>query len=115
MFSRRHRDWEMIELSMQAVITDESVVVAAGEQIFSNLGNDVVILHLSEGIYYGLDPVGARIWQLIQEPTAVRQVWSTLLEEYEVEPERCLADLLALLREMAQRNLVEAVPGEVMV
>ena len=30
------------------------------------VGEETVILHLESGIYFGLDPVGARAWQLIQ-------------------------------------------------
>jgi hypothetical protein len=81
--------------------------VAAKDQVSSDLGGEVAILDLKAGVYYGLDAVGARIWSLIQEPITVNEIRDILLEEYEVEPERCEHDLLALLRRLADEGLVE--------
>jgi hypothetical protein len=81
--------------------------VAAKDQVSSDLGGEVAILDLKAGVYYGLDAVGARIWSLIQEPRTVNEIRDILLEEYEVEPERCEHDLLALLRRLADEGLVE--------
>jgi hypothetical protein len=81
--------------------------VSAKDQVSSDLGGEVAILDLKAGVYYGLDAVGARIWSLIQEPITVNEIRDILLEEYEVEPERCEHDLLALLRRLADEGLVE--------
>jgi len=51
--------------------------------------------------------VGARIWSLIQQPTTIDELRDTLLEEYDVAPDRCQSDLLALLRELYAVGLVE--------
>lgn len=81
--------------------------MAAKDQASSDLGGEVAILDLKAGVYYGLDAVGARIWSLIQEPRTVNEIRDILLEEYEVEPERCERDLLVLLRRLADEGLVE--------
>jgi hypothetical protein len=93
-------------------ITVSSSVVAARNQVSSDLGGEVAILDLKGGTYYGLDAVGARIWGLIQEePKTVKEVRDILLEEYEVEPDRCERDLLALLQRLADEGLVEVEDG----
>ncbi|SRR5687767_14851561 len=84
-----------------------SIVVASKDQLTSDIGSETVILGLSSGRYYGVEAVGARIWQLIQEPTAVADVRQTIVLEYEVDPERCEADLLKLLQRMIDAGLVE--------
>ena len=85
-----------------------STVAAATDQVSCDLAGEAVILNLKSGIYYGLDPVGARIWELIQEkPRSVEEIHNILLTEYEVEPERCEQDLLALLQQLAEHSLVE--------
>ena len=89
------------------MISTSSIVVASGDQISSDLAGEVVMLNLKNGTYYGLDAVGARIWELIQEPRPVAAVRDVILEEYEVEPERCEGDLLALLGELAAAELIE--------
>jgi hypothetical protein len=89
------------------VVSGDSTVVAAKDQVSSDLGGEVAILDLKAGVYYGLDAVGARIWSLIQEPRTVNEIRNILLEEYEVEPERCERDLLVLLQRLAEEGLIE--------
>ncbi len=83
------------------------LVVAAKEQISSDLGGEAVILNLKNGVYYGIDAVGVRIWNLIQESRTVDDILNTLLEEYEVEPDHCEGDILALLQQLADSGLIE--------
>jgi hypothetical protein len=92
-------------------ISLDSTVVAAEGQVSSEIGDEVAILDLKAGTYYGLDGVGARVWELVQEPQSVREIWYILLEEYEVEPERCERDLLALLQRLAYEGLVKVRGG----
>jgi hypothetical protein len=84
-----------------------TIVVAVQGQVSSDLGGEVVILSLEDGIYYGLDEVGARVWSLIQTPTAVASIRDAILEEYDVDAPQCEHDLLALLDDLAARGLVE--------
>src|SRR5674476_544232 len=87
----------------------ETTVVASKEQASADLGDEAAILNLKDGVYYGLDPVGARIWKLIQTPQTVREIRDTLLADYDVESDRCERDLIALLEELAQRQLIEVI------
>lgn len=81
--------------------------MAAKKQVSSDLGGEVAILDLKAGMYYGLDEVGARIWELIQEPKKVGDIRNTLVAEYEVEPDRCERDLMILLQRLANEELIE--------
>ena len=89
------------------MLSTDSIVVVSPEQVSSDLAGEVVMLNLKNGTYYGLDEVGARIWGLIQQPRAVGAVRDAILEEYDVEPERCERDLLALLGELRDNGLIE--------
>ncbi len=84
-----------------------SRVVATRDQVSSDLGGEVAILHLGAGTYYGLDAVGARIWDLIQKPKTIEEIRDVLLDEYEVGPDRCESDLIALLQRLASEGLIE--------
>jgi hypothetical protein len=83
------------------------MVVVTDGQVSCDLADEVAILDLQSGIYYGLDAVGARIWSLIQEPKTVTEVCNSLLEEYDVEPERCERDLMILLQVLADKGLIK--------
>ena len=92
---------------MSACLSGRSTVVAAKDQISCDLAGEAAILNIKSGTYYGLDPVGARIWKLIQQPRSVDEVRQALLDEYEVEPERCDRDLLVLLEKLLAEGLIE--------
>ena len=89
----------------------DSRVVAAKQQVSSALGSDTVILELSAGRYFGVSSAGATIWKLLQTPTRVQSIRDALLEEYDVEPTRCEADLLDFLRELQASKLIEVRSG----
>lgn len=92
---------------MKGLISGHSIVVVAKEQVSCDLGGEAAILNLKSGVYYGLDPIGARIWNLIQEPKNLNEIREILLKEYDVEPDRCERDLLALLQKLADEGLIE--------
>lgn len=96
---------------MKKVLAMSSSVVVTKDQVSSDLGGEVAILHLEAGTYYGLDAVGARVWSLIQEPRTLREIHEVLVSEYEVEPARCERDLIALLHGLANEGLVEVGDG----
>ncbi|HMH50414.1 MAG TPA: PqqD family protein [Candidatus Acidoferrum sp.] len=77
------------------------------DQVSCDLQGEAAILHLKSGVYYGLDPVGARIWTLVQQPKTFSELRSTLLGEYDVEAARLEADLRDLLNKLAEQGLVE--------
>lgn len=92
---------------MKEVVSERSTVVAAEGQVSSDLGGEVAILNLPAGMYYGLDDVGARVWELVQKPKVVSEIQATILEEYDVEPARGRRDVLALLQQLADEGLIE--------
>lgn len=92
---------------MNEPITINSTIVATKEHISCDLSGEAAILNLNNGIYYGLDQVGARVWKLIQEPARVSEVRDALLSQYDVEFERCEQDLLELLAEFMSNRLID--------
>jgi hypothetical protein len=92
---------------VKRTLSVSSSVVVANDQVSSDLGGEVAILHLEAGMYYGLEEVGARIWNLIQEPKPVEEIRDILVSEYEVEPDRCESDLIILLTRLADEGLIE--------
>jgi hypothetical protein len=88
-------------------LSPRSIVVATAEQVSCPLGEQSAILNLKNSVYYGVNPVAASVWKLIQQPKSVGELRDALVEEYEVEPERCEQDLLALLDKMRDEGLID--------
>jgi len=87
-------------------ITQKSTVALSRDQVSADLGAELVILNLNAGIYYGLDPIGTRIWTLAKEGKNVGEIEQTILSEYDVEPDRCRQDLYQLLEKLADAGLI---------
>ena len=81
-------------------------------QASCDLGGEAVLLNLETGQYYGLDPVGARIWELLRSPHSVQSLQAAILEEYEVDSETCLRDLSSIIAALHRAGLVEVQDGE---
>jgi hypothetical protein len=81
-------------------------VKVSPEVIARQVGEENVMLDLAKGAYYGLDPVGARIWQLLEEGKALEEVCDAIMVEYEVSREDIERDLLALVDNLVANGLV---------
>ncbi|HWP41852.1 MAG TPA: PqqD family peptide modification chaperone [Blastocatellia bacterium] len=109
--SARVEESSMAAAQANRKVSLKSIVVASPDQISSDLAEEVIILDLKSGMYYGLDPVGAMIWDLLQSPRSVEEIRDTLLNEYTVERDRCERDLMALLDDLLSRSLIEVRDG----
>jgi hypothetical protein len=94
---------------MDAPLSAHTVIVASSQQVSCPLGDESAILNLKNSVYYGMNAVGARVWNLLQQPRSVSDLRDVLLDEYEVEKELCERDLIELLQKMHGEGLIEVV------
>ena len=73
----------------------------------TSIDEDTVILDLKSGTYFGLNSIGTRIWNLLQESKTVSEIRNLLLEEYEVEIAECESTLQQLLQKLVKAELIE--------
>ena len=85
--------------------SDNDRVSASKDAVACEFGNGLALLDMRSNIYYSLNSVGAYIWELIQEPKSISEIRSAVLERYNVEPERCKADVDGLLKGLADAGL----------
>jgi hypothetical protein len=79
--------------------------------VFRELDAEAVLLDLQNGVYFGLDAVGTRVWTLLLEHGTPEQVCARMIEEYDVSPQVLRDDVLRLVEELAGRGLVVADAG----
>jgi len=78
------------------------------QQIASNVGGEIVILNHDKGEYYGLDEVGALVWNSLEEqPQTLDSLCSAVLEDYDIDKQTCLEDIELLLKDLISEKLVE--------
>lgn len=84
-------------------------LVRSGAPLTAEVDGELVMLDPRTSNYFGLDGVGHRIWELLEEPTTVDAMVSKLVSEYEVEPDRCTSEVAALVDELVEVGLVERI------
>ena len=92
--------------SVQQVFSISSTPVVAKEHVSADLAGEVVIVNLSNGVYYGLEGVGYRVWDLIQKPITIESLRDVLAEEYDVNPRRLESDLMTFFQTLESEGLV---------
>ena len=85
----------------------DSPVRISPDVVSRDLHGEEVILNLSTGIYFGLDPLGTQIWHLLKDAQSVKSIINTLLKEYDVTEKQLHRDVSRLLAEFQQNRLIQ--------
>ncbi len=80
--------------------------IRSSRTISGQLHDEIVMMDLEQGKYFSLNPVASRIWDLLDRPLSVRELCRILIDEYDVEPERCLAEVWEYIIDMARLGLI---------
>jgi hypothetical protein len=76
-------------------------------QVMSRLvGDEMVLLDLESGMYFGLDGVGKRIWEAIGEGLTLGEIAAIIVSEYEVEVNQAQADVIEFVGDLVERGLL---------
>lgn len=77
--------------------------------LYRELVDEAVLLDLKSQRYYGLDPVGNRLWQLVRERGRIGAVVRAMLEEYEIDEHQLREDFSGFLRQLEEAGLIELI------
>ena len=77
------------------------------EVLSSKIDEEVVLMSIEADSYFGLDPIGSHIWELLSvKPATLNELVQTLLEEYDTDIETCQQDVKAFIDDMSARKLI---------
>ena len=88
-------------------ITLTSRVRVSDAVVSRDLEGESVLLNLASGVYFGLDPVGTRIWHLLNEPWSLPEILDALVDEFEVARGQCERDLLHFIGLLREKALID--------
>ena len=89
----------------------DTLIRATSDHLAAHLEGGSFVLELGSGTYYRLNEVAGRAWQLLREPTTITTMSKQISQEYDVDEVTCVADLLALGRQLADEGLITTVDG----
>ena len=77
------------------------------QQVISRqTGDEMVLLDLESGLYFGVDGVGQRIWETFAEGRNLEEAVAVVVAEYEVEEAQAQADVIAFVSNLVDRGLL---------
>jgi hypothetical protein len=79
------------------------------ESVSGKLQDEQVILDIEKGKYFSLNPVATLIWEILEQPLSIKNLCNKLVEEYDVEPEKCKIETNEYVQEMVKIGLIREV------
>jgi hypothetical protein len=93
----------MPRFSLDSAITKDSAQV-----LDRVVDGEALLIHLPSGEYYSLDSVGTLIWENIDGSRSIEDLAELVLDEYDVDREKVVADVLRLIEQLAGEGLLLA-------
>jgi hypothetical protein len=90
-----------------APVAGDEVVRRSAQLVEAEVDGELVALHVERGTCYGFNGTATRIWNLLEEPKRVSELRDALLEEFDVDPATCEAQLRELLDDLQGDGLIE--------
>ena len=75
--------------------------------VYKTFEDEIILLHLDSGIYYGLDAVGSRFWSLLEQERDVDAALAVMANEFDVDRDTLEHDCRELLGELREKGLVK--------
>ena len=87
-------------------ISTKSIVRQIDDIVARDIDDEKVMMSVAKGEYFSLDPVGSRVWELIEKPVKVSDLIDVLLVRYEADRETCERDVLTFLEELRDDGIL---------
>ena len=100
-----------LEEKAAIVLTANSIVQRHPEIIAAQADQDVVMVSVATGYYYGVSDVARDIWNAIGEPKRVSDLVDDLTRNYEIDAQSCETQTLDFLQELINEGLVQVKDG----
>ncbi|MEO8138762.1 MAG: PqqD family peptide modification chaperone [Gemmatimonadota bacterium] len=93
-------------MNVEGTLTSDTVVTRSEEPVAVEVDRSVVMMSVEQGMYFGLEGAGPRIWALLEEPRSVRQLCDELIHDFAVDPDVCRREVGTFLEELRRAQLV---------
>lgn len=81
-------------------------LVPASHVMTCEVGGELIMLDHDHGCYFGLGPVGTRVWNLLSDGLPLAAVCEEIVREFDVTYDEASRDLLALAEDLFNRRLL---------
>ena len=76
---------------------------------FNEIDNEVVMLNVEKGKYYGMNPVATDIWKRLETAMTIKSLLDVLANSYDISLEQCENDVMPFIKQLIDNGLIEIV------
>jgi hypothetical protein len=87
-------------------LNSDSLIKRNEEIISSEIDHETVMMDLNFENYFGLEAIGTRIWLLLENETSINTLCEKLTEEFDVEMDQCMKDVLPFLSDLSKNGMI---------
>ena len=93
-------------MEKHSLIAGNQMLKRHPDMVFSHIDDEVVMMSIETGEYYGLNPVASIIWELLEKPNTFNQLIELLMNEFEIDESTCQKDVTLFLNQLIEKKLV---------
>jgi hypothetical protein len=92
-------------------LNTDCIVQRSPEVIAAEAGQDLVMVSIANGFYYGVSDVAREIWESIEHPKKISELVDCLTATYNVDRFSCEEQTLSFLEALLTENLLQVING----
>jgi len=77
------------------------------DNLASKIHDEIVMVNITQGNYFGLNSVGSDIWELLNEPRTVDELCEVLVEDYDIDLKSCKDQVSDFIKELEKQKLIQ--------
>ncbi|MDR1156582.1 MAG: lasso peptide biosynthesis PqqD family chaperone [Bacteroidales bacterium] len=89
-----------------SLIADSRLLQRQPDMVFTHIDDEVVMMSIETGEYYGLNPIASRIWELLEKPQTFDQLIDRLTQEFNIDKVTCQKDVMKFLGQLMEKKLL---------
>lgn len=92
-----------------SIIGINSKIVRIDDFISSKMDDETIMLNIDKGEYYGINPIGSRIWELLEKPLTILELSNLLINEFDIDIDNCKKDVSVFIQHLQNKNMVKLI------
>jgi hypothetical protein len=84
-----------------------SIIERNADVIAAETGKDLVMVSISNGLYYGVSDTAREIWESLEQPKQISELIDHLCSTYEIDPASCQEQTLSFLDSLLSERLLK--------
>lgn len=93
--------------NQKGILSSSTTISKSKDSLSAQVEDELVLMSIEKGNYYGLDPIATDIWNRLEQPIIIGELCAHLADEYDADLETIARDVVALLEQFYREGFIE--------